>query len=240
VTLLAWQSAGAAGRAPVVLVHGWASDGVRDWQDTGWVAALERAGFAVYVPDLPGHGESADVVIPDGREPAAWAAEAVLADLARLRLGAVAVAGTGEGCLVAGHLAARAPDDVAKLVLVGVDDVVGLPNAAEIAAGLRDPTARVWHAEAAEVIVAARTDRRHDLATLATWVERAAWPAAARLGALRTPVLLAVGADDPRRERAPRLARLFHDARLVTVPGAGRDALAAPQLVDAVADFLRT
>lgn len=252
MTLLAWQRGGATGGPAVVLVHGWGSDGRSDWQDTGWVTGMERAGFAVLVPDLPGHGESADVSVPGRAEPAAWAAGAILADLERLGATAFAAVGFAEGCLVAGHLAVRAPDRpgaasggrrstgarLRRLVLVGWDDRAGLPHGGEVAAALRDPSARLWHPEAAEAMGWARRDRRHHLPTLADWAERAAWPAAARLGALRTPVLLAVGTDDPHRARAPRMARLFHDGRLVTVPGDQRGALGAGRLVDAVAAFL--
>ncbi|MEX0659529.1 MAG: hypothetical protein WD080_10385, partial [Egibacteraceae bacterium] len=81
-------------------------------------------------------------------------------------------------------------------------------------------------------------DRRHHLPTLATWAERAAWPAAPRLAALRIPALLGVGADDERREHAPRLAQLFHDARLVTVPGDRRSVLLADELLTTVTRFL--
>jgi len=238
VTILAWQRGGTDGGPAVVLIHGWASDGLSDFERTGWVAGLGRAGLSVYVPDLPGHGESADILLPPDAEPAAWTASAVTADLDRLHVGNFAVCGYADGGTVAAHLAVRAPERVHRLVLVGSDDRVEVPYAEEIAGVLRDPAARLWHPAAAETVARARADRRHHLPTLAQWVERRRWPAAPRLGALRTPVMLAVGAQDERRERAPRLAQLFHDARLVTVPGDGRAALGAPELVSQVARFL--
>jgi len=239
VTILAWQRGGVVAGPAVVLVHDWASDGVSQWQDTGWVAGLERAGMAVYVPDLPGHGESADVLVPPDAEPAAWTAGAILLDLDRLSVGAFSAGGHAAGCLVAGHLAVRAPQRVHRLVLVSCDDRAVLPWAQEVAAALRDPTARVWHPEAAGAVARARADKRHHLPTLALWAQHATWPAATRLGALRTRVLLAVGQSDDRHERAPRLAALFHDGRMITVPGSGLEALQAPELVTAVGAFLR-
>lgn len=236
MTILAWQRGGGSGPA-VVLVHDWASD-ASAFERAGWVAGLTAAGLDVLVPDLPGHGESADVLVPPDTEPAAWTAQAVLVDLQRLGVSRTAVAGVGAGCITAGHLAVRAEDRVGKLVLVGCDDRPFLPDAAEVAAGLRDPSASVWHPDAATAVSRARADRRHHLPTLAHWAEQMAWPAAPRLGAMRTPVLLAVGRDDDRRERAPRLAQLFHDARMVTVPGDAESALAAPELVTAVVGFL--
>lgn len=243
----------------MVLVHAWASDGARDWEQSGWVAQLVGDGFDVLVPDLPGHGASADVRLPPDDESASWTAAAIAEDLAGLRVARTGVVGFAEGCVVAGHLALRAPAEgdaggtattpgpprgrrqpglVGALALVGVDDRHAVPHGTEVAGALRDAASRVWHPAAAEAVSDARAGGRHHLPTLATWAARAAWPAAARLGALHVPVLFGVGTDDERRDRAPALARLFHDARIVTVPGRGRDILPGP-LPASVSAFLR-
>ena len=237
MTILAWQRGGGQGGVAAVLLHDWASDSVTDWQETGWITALERAGIPAFVPDLPGHGESADVLIPD-TEPAAWTAGAIVNDLERLRVDRFCVVGHRVGALVGGHLAVRHPDRVPRLVLVGCDDLSLIPRAGDVAAALRDTAAALWDPEASEAVSRARADRRHYLPTLAHWAGAAAWPAAPRLGAMRTPVLLAVGRDDPRRERAPRLAQLFHDGHLITAPGDG-GALASTELITAVIAFLK-
>lgn len=239
MTVLAWQRGGISGGPAVVLVHSWARDGPSDWAPTGWVAALEAAGAEVLVPDLPGHGESSDVLIPTGAEPASWTAQVILADLSRLHMATVRVAGYAEGCVIAGHLAVRAPDQVVRLALFGTDDRAAMPHGSEIAAALRDPAARMWNPDVSAAVALARRDRRHHLPTLADWAERMAWPAAPRLGALRTPALLAAGTGDTeRRARLPRLAQLFHDGRLVTVAGDQRAALGAAQLQSTAIDFL--
>lgn len=239
MSLLAWQRGGRAGGPAVVLVHAWAADGPGQWQASGWVSTLDAAGFALYVVDLPGHGGSAGLAPPAGREPAAWTARALLDDLDRLGVRAFALAGFADGGMVAGHVAVRAPERVRQLVLIGCDDRRGLPDGPATAAALRDGRARLWDPVVAEAVARARRDRRHDLETLAGWVERAAWPAAPRLGSLRVPVLLAVAAGDPEHHaRAPRLARLFRDGRLVSVPGDRAQALADPGLQREVAAFL--
>jgi pimeloyl-ACP methyl ester carboxylesterase len=237
MTILAWQEGGApAGRA-VVLVHSWAADGSTDWDGTGWVDALGAAGRRVLVPDLPGHAESADVLLPPDAEPASWTASAILTDLERLGVAELDVVGFAEGCVVCGHLAVRAPGRVGAVVLIAADDRA-TPNGREIADGLRSAAGRIWHAEAAERVAQARADRRHHLPTLAQWVQEAAWPAVPRLGSLRTPVLLANGTEDELRARAPGIAQLLHDAHLVTVPGAGRAVLDQPALRKSAAAFL--
>lgn len=241
MTVLAWQRGGALGGPAVVLVHAWASDGPTDWERTGWVDGLGAAGFDVLVPDLPGHGESADVLIPEGAAPASWTAAMILSDLDRLRVGALSSVGHGDGCVTAGHLAVRAPERVHRLVLVGTDDRAAMPNGAEVAASLRDPDARMWNPDVSEAVARARRDRRHHLPTLADWADRLAWPAPPRLGALRTPTLLAVGTEDEeRRKRVPRLAQLFHDARVVTAPGDEVTVRSSTALIRTAADFLTT
>ncbi|WP_206681605.1 alpha/beta fold hydrolase [Actinomadura sp. J1-007] len=50
---------------PVLLVHGFASDGEGDWVATGLAAALAETGRTVVVPDLPGHGRSPDPATPE-------------------------------------------------------------------------------------------------------------------------------------------------------------------------------
>jgi pimeloyl-ACP methyl ester carboxylesterase len=223
----------------MVLLHDWGADSVV-WQDSGWVAGLERSGLTAYVPDLPGHGESADVLIPPDTEPAAWTATAILNDLDRLSVEKFTAVGHVYGCLVASHLAVREPARVDHLMLIGCDDQPLIARAHDVAAALRDAGAALWDPEASAEVARARRDRRHHLPTLAQWAERATWPAAPRLGAMRTPVLLAVGRDDPRRERAPRLAALFHDGHLVTVPGDAQQALRSHETVDAAIAFARS
>jgi pimeloyl-ACP methyl ester carboxylesterase len=237
VTILAWQEGGVVAGRPVVLVHGWACDGAGDWDATGWVSALGAGGRRVLVPDLPGHGESADVLLPGDARPADWTASVILADLRRLGAGPCDVVGFAEGCVVTGHLAVRAPDTVGALVLVAADDRRP-EHRDEIAAGLESASGRIWHPEAADRVAQARADRRHHLPTLARWVQELAWPAVPRIGSLRTPVLLASGAEDAVRERAPGIAQLLHDAHLITVPGAGREVLASARLQRAALSFL--
>ena len=239
MTILAWQRGGFAGGPAALLLHGWASDSRQDFEETGWVAALGHAGYDVLVPDLPGHGDSSDVALPPNADPAAWTAGVVTQDLDRLGIAGVRLVGYAEGCLVAGHLAVRTPDRMRPLVLLSRDDRVGLPGGAQVAALLRGDRSGLWDSEASDIVARALRDQRHHAPALADWVERAVWPAAPRLGALDMPVLLAVGTEDDHREGAPRLAQLFRDARLVTVPGDARTMLAVPELVETVVGFLK-
>jgi len=44
--------------SPVMLAHGFASTHAVNWIATGWVKALNDAGYRVVMPDMRGHGES--------------------------------------------------------------------------------------------------------------------------------------------------------------------------------------
>ena len=247
MTILAWQRGGFGGGPAVVLLHAWASDGANDFAiphadatpAAGWTGALTRAGYAVFAADLPGHGESADVTIPPNADPAGWTAGLIVQDLERLGVSSAGLVGHGIGGMVAGHMAARDAERFRPLVLLSCDDRVGLPGGPQIVALLRGQRGGLYDAEAVAVADRARQDPRHHPPTLADWVERAAWPAAPRLAALPTPVMLAVGTTDPTRHGAPRLAQLFRNATLVTVPGDERTMVATTELIDAVAAFFK-
>ena len=107
---MCWRKFG-SGR-PLVLVHG----GHGSWMH--WVRNIEALAerFTVWVPDLPGYGESDNPEQPD----LSSLVEATIATLDQL-LGAttdIDVAGFSFGGLVAAHLAARRKR-VGKLVLLG-------------------------------------------------------------------------------------------------------------------------
>lgn len=110
---LVWHRWGAG--SPVVLLHG----GAGSWRH--WVrnvSALLGEGRAVWAPDLPGLGESSPPPRPyqPGR-----AAEIVATGLASLlpECQDCDLVGFSFGAVIAGHLAARHPGLVRRLVLVG-------------------------------------------------------------------------------------------------------------------------
>ena len=144
---MAWRCWG-NGR-PLVLLHG----GTGSW--THWIHNVLplAATHSVWVPDMPGYGESAD----PPRGSAIGALAALVADgIECLVAEPVDLAGFSFGGLVAGNLAAARPEGVRRLVLVGAGGL-----------GLRDgkPLALVaWrHLKAPAEQLAAH---RHNLASL--------------------------------------------------------------------------
>ncbi len=111
---MVWRRWGPAGGRPVLLLHG----GSGSW--THWLRNIEplaRAGHAVWVPDLPGFGESA--APPDGHDAdvlPGWLERGLESLIGGTPLDMV---GFSLGALVASLWAKAVPARVARLVLVG-------------------------------------------------------------------------------------------------------------------------
>ena len=149
----AWRPVGpprAPTRPPVVLLHG----GSGSW--THWarnIAALVAAGRQVWVPDLPGFGDSA-------RPPAGGDADAIPAPMeaALARLfddAAVDLVGFSFGAMVGTLMAAATPSRVRLLVLSGAPALGVNPEFRLVL--------RSWSGLAGEALASAH---RHNLATL--------------------------------------------------------------------------
>lgn len=114
---------GPAAGPVVVLVHGLGGR-AEDWSDLA--PYLVRAGFRVYLPDLPGYGRS--------EQPADFSysvhdeAEAVTGFLDALGLKQVDLGGWSMGGGIAQHLAARHPERVRRLMLFDSAGISVMPQ----------------------------------------------------------------------------------------------------------------
>jgi len=99
------------GQGPaVVLVHGWGSHG-GIWRD---VAHTLSHNYSVTVPDLPGHGRSRNIRLPE------YTPENLVDSIRTATAGAPSIwVGWSLGGLLALVAAARYPQEVTRLVLVG-------------------------------------------------------------------------------------------------------------------------
>lgn len=98
---------------PVVLVHGWGMSSAY------WVPAAERlaSDFAVYVPDLPGHGRSDTPLKPFSIR---FLARVLFRWMNAMGLVRVALMGHSMGCQIAAEAALQDPARVDRLVLIGL------------------------------------------------------------------------------------------------------------------------
>jgi pimeloyl-ACP methyl ester carboxylesterase len=100
------------GQRPVMFIHGAANDH-RVWALQSRYFAYH--GFNVLAVDLPGHGKSVGPALPGVEDMAAWA----LRVLDATGMEKAALVGHSMGSLIALETAARRPDRVEKLALIG-------------------------------------------------------------------------------------------------------------------------
>lgn len=212
--------------ADVLCIHDAAMNGATF---AGVLDALATAGHRPVAFDLPAHGRSGG--LDSLGSVAAMAAQAH--DLAeRLGLRAPVLLGDGLGAAVALEAAAAWPDWPGAVVACGrtappapdeVDQLravtAGRARRQFDGTGYAPDTPRdVYQRAFAEWV---KTDPR---ATVGDLTARAAWDAAARLGAVTAPVTVVVGEheDDDARAAAAALAGAVRTGAVVTLAGAGR------------------
>lgn len=200
-------------RLPVVCVHGLGVSGTYMIP----TAALLAKHYHVYVPDLPGFGDSGTPRnVPDLR----GLADALVAWMDAMELGPAALVGNSMGCQVAVHAAVDHPDRVARLVLQG-------PTI--------DPAARTVHGQMIRLladalleppsmtVVAIRDYLKCGPARmLATLRHSLRDPIEEKLPLVDIPTLVVRGARDPivPQRWAETAARLLPQGRLIVLPGA--------------------
>jgi 2-hydroxy-6-oxonona-2,4-dienedioate hydrolase len=207
-------AAGQRGRPPVVLVHGWGVAG-------GYFEPLaERLApdFPVYVPDLPGHGLS-----DKPRDPLTLGelADALSAWMQVAGIGPAVVVGQSFGSQIASDLAARHPERVLGLVLIGPTvDARARSIPRQIG---RLVLAGLWE-RVSLVPIVVRDYLRMGLRRLRGELhEMFADAIELRLARIAAPGLVVRGAKDavaPLRW-AREVAALLGDAPVVTIPGGG-------------------
>jgi len=122
---------------PILLIHGFASSGVINWVNPGWVDALQSDGWQPITIDNRGHGGSRKLY-----DPKLYFAHEMADDAARLldrlSLGAVPVMGYSMGARIAAFLAARHPARIKCAVWggMGINLITGLEDSEEIIAAL--------------------------------------------------------------------------------------------------------
>jgi pimeloyl-ACP methyl ester carboxylesterase len=224
--------------APLVVVHGFASDYRLNWVGTRWQEALTTAGFRVFGLDCRGHGYSDK---PHDR--ASYDIRLMARDVTRLmeiaKLESAGYLGYSMGARIGVQLILDFPELVKRAVLGGIGMSGAIPKADAIAeAFLRgeptdDPIAQTFYRFAS----ARPTNDLKALAACITGLQPQWEPA--KLSAIRTPILVVVGDRDELAPDAPELVELMPSSRLVTIPG--RDHMGvvpAREFKQAAIDFL--
>jgi len=212
---------------PILLIHGFASNTMVNWVDTGWVRFLTGNGFRVISIDNRGHGRSQKLHrIEDYGAP-------IMAEDARRLLDHLGIAradvmGYSMGARITAFLALAHPDRVRSCIFggLGINMVRGMAGTGPIAHALEaesidqvtNPTARTFRAFAEQT--------RSDLKALAACIRAARDPLSAEdVARISCPVLVAVGSEDVIGGSAEALAQLIPGAEALEI--AGRDHMKA-------------
>jgi pimeloyl-ACP methyl ester carboxylesterase len=224
--------------APLVVVHGFASDYRLNWVGTRWQEALTAAGFRIFGLDCRGHGHSDK---PHDR--AAYAIDIMAADVARfldhLDVPSARYLGYSMGGRIGLQVVLDHPERVQRAVLGGIGTAGAIASAEAISESfLRgeptdDPIAQTFYRFAS----ARPTNDLKALAACITGLRPVTDPR--RLTRIRTPILIVVGERDEIARDALELVELIPSSHLVTIPG--RDhmgAVPAREFKQAAIDFL--
>lgn len=228
---------------PVVLQHGFAADSMRNWEQSGVVAALLAAGREVVAVDARGHGAS-----DKPHDPERYGERAMAGDLASvadaLQLDRFDLAGYSMGGIVSLVLAGTDPR-VRRLVVGGIGagvverggvDTRTIRTGALVAALEADDPATVTDPTAAAFRAFADVTGADRLALAAH--ARRALSEPLPLRDIAAPTLVVAGDDDPLAVRPQVLADAIAGARLVTVPGDHLGAVRTPEFTAALVGFL--
>jgi pimeloyl-ACP methyl ester carboxylesterase len=206
--------------APIVLVHGFASNKEVNWVSPAWVSALTRAGRRVVALDNRGHGASARLY-----DPAAYhstlMADDVRALLDHLHIDRADVMGYSMGARITAYFALAHPERTRSAIFGGLGirlvDGVGLPES--IAAALEAPALSAVKDPQGHMFRAFAEQTQSDLKALAACIRGSRQTLTReQVAGIRAPVLVAVGSKDPIAGSAEALAALIPGARALAIP----------------------
>jgi pimeloyl-ACP methyl ester carboxylesterase len=205
---------------PIALIHGFASTKEVNWVQPGWVSALSRAGRRVVALDNRGHGASSKLYDPAAYHSGAMAGD-VRALLDHLQIGRADIMGYSMGARIAAFLAVKHADRVRSAILGGLGvrlvEGVGLPESIAEAleavslSDVHDPTGHMFRAFAEQT--------KSDLRALAACIRGSRQTLTREeVGAIRAPVLVAIGTKDLVAGSAQALAALIPGAKALNIP----------------------
>ena len=222
--------------APVVLVHGFASDYRLNWVGTRWQEALTTAGYRVIGLDCRGHGES-----DKPHDPAAYALDLMAADVGRLLDHLHIEQANYIGYSMGARIGVQAMlDDVAlrRVVLGGIGWVGAFHAAEQIARAMRGEPATSAVAKMFYDFASARPS--NDLEALAACI-LGTQPIldASRIASISIPVLVVVGEQDDIAGDVDRLVASIPTANVVRLAGRNHmSAVPAREFKQAALEFL--
>ncbi len=228
---------------PVLLVHGFASNGRVNWQATGWTNTLLGAGYRVVTIDNRGHGESEKLYDVE-KYSASIMAEDAKRLLDHLNIRQAAVMGYSMGARISTFLTLLHPERVSLLVIAGLAErmVLGVPGAEAISDGLLAATVREVTDPGARSFRIFAENTKSDLKALSACMRSSRVkikPEA--LSHIKCPVLIVAGELDDIAGPVQPLVDLIPTAKGVVLPNRNHmNAVGDSEYKKAVLEFLAT
>ena len=223
---------------PLVLLHGYFSTAEVNWMRFGHAQLLAARGHRVIMPDLRAHGDSARSHDPTAYPPDVLAEDG-LALIEQLGLTDYDLGGYSLGGRTTVRMLVRgATPGRAVVAGMGLDAIERTGPGSEHFRRIltsRDAFRRgspEWMAQMFLQQVGG------DPEALLLLLDSAVDTPLEDLARIRTPVLVAVGADDVAQRSAEALAKVLPSGRFVLLPGNHMSAVTKPELALAIADFL--
>lgn len=205
---------------PILLIHGFASSGVINWLNTGWIEALQKVGWAPITIDNRGHGASRKLY-----DPKLYFAHQMADDAARLldRLAhaTLPVIGYSMGARISAYLALRHPARIRCAVWggMGLNLVTGLEDSEEIIAALTaDSLSEVKGATGRQFRIFADHSKADRAALAACMISSREPMPEAEVRRIQQPTLVAAGEADDMAGDPHALADLLPHGEAVVIP----------------------
>jgi pimeloyl-ACP methyl ester carboxylesterase len=206
--------------APILLIHGFASNSRVNWQATGWVKTLLDAGYRVICIDNRGHGESEKLY-----DSAVYSAPTMAEDAARLLdhlgISQAAVMGYSMGARISAFLTMQHLEKVSRVVFAGLAErmILGVPGSDAIAEGLLAASARDVVDPGARSFRVFAENTKSDLKALAACIRSSRVKIKAEaLAKITCPVLVVAGELDSVSGPVQPLVDLIPGAQGMTLP----------------------
>ncbi len=239
-TTIATYEFGDPDARPVLLVHGFASSGLLNWRNSGWIRDLLRADYRVIAIDQRGHGLSDKPHSPD-----AYTIDLLVSDVESVldtyMLDEVDYVGYSLGARVGWRTGVQAPERIRRLILGGIPDGDPLTR-------FRVDQARQYIADGTAIddkltatyVKMADGIRGNDLTALISLVEgMRGGPTPDPENPPQQPALFATGSDDPILGASRSLAAAAPRGTFYEIPGRGHfNAPTARAFRDAALGFI--
>jgi pimeloyl-ACP methyl ester carboxylesterase len=227
--------------APVLLIHGFASNAFVNWRDTHWVKVLTDAGHQVIAIDNRGHGQSAKLY-----DPALYSAPIMAEDakalLDHLNIAQADVMGYSMGARITAFITMNYPGRVRRAVFGGLASrmITGVGGSEAIALALEAPGAADVESREARGFRIFADQTKSDRRALAACIRSSRVKIMAEaLAAIKVPVLVVAGEADDVAGRVDELVAVIPGARGFTLPGRNHmNAVGDRAYKDAVVAFL--